>query len=96
MLTSGKITMILVTRHKVNRDMRAFLRFQGFRAGLLSELTASRQAGLRIVSQAGPAVSPADKPRKDSALPPAQKSSHISSNNQMDHPVITYNKNKAG
>jgi hypothetical protein len=37
---------------------------------LFYDLSASCQAGLRIVPQAGPAVSHADKPRKDGALPP--------------------------
>jgi len=47
---------------------RAFLQFRGSRAGLFSDLSAGESCPLPIVPQAGPAVSPTDKPRKDGAL----------------------------
>ncbi len=61
----------VLTGHWVNRDIRAFIQLQGSLAGLFSDLSAGESCPLRIVPQAGPAVSPGDKPRKDSVLPPA-------------------------
>ena len=65
-----------VNGQEVNCDMRAFLQFQGSQAGLFSDLSAGESFPLRIVPQAGPAVSPTDKPRKDGALSPVTSERH--------------------
>jgi len=52
-------------------DRRAFLAFRGSRAGLFSNLSAEESCPLRVpLAKLMAAVSPADKLRKDSALPP--------------------------
>jgi hypothetical protein len=52
------------------RQDGAFRQFRGSRAGLFSDLSTGESCPLRIVPEAGPAVSPTDKSRKHSALPP--------------------------
>jgi len=65
-----------VNGHEVNCDMSAFLQFQGSQAGLFSDFSAGESFPLRIVPQAGPAVSPTDKTRKDGALSPVTSEKH--------------------
>ena len=57
------------------RVVMPFLQYRGspaFWRDLFYDLSVSRfsEAGLRILPQAGAAVSPTDKSRKDNALPP--------------------------
>ena len=50
--------------------MMSFLSFRVSRAGVFSNLSAGDSYPLRILTQAGAAVSPTDKSQKHSALPP--------------------------
>ena len=68
--------IIKVNGYYVNCDTSPFLQFQGSQAGLFSDLSAGESYPLRIVPQAGPAVSPTDKPRKDGALSPVTSEKH--------------------
>ena len=79
--------------------MRAFLQFRGSRAGppqadwsFQRLICVPLEAGLRIVPQAGPAVSPTDKPRKDGALPPvtSEKPSYLRSNRDQFRLIDKY------
>jgi len=61
-----------INAHEVNCDMRAFLQFQGSQAGLFSDLSAGESCPLPAFG----GISPTDKPRKDSALPPVTSEKH--------------------
>ena len=73
-----------VNGYYVNCDTSSFLQFQGSQAGIFSDLSAGESFPLRIVPQAGPAVSPTDKTRKDGALSPV-------TSEKNSYPIIVSN-----